>query len=80
MVYYALTSILTGLTGIHAEELLVNVHNEEVGDDFNVLDYYSLLYLDLLYISKMCYYAISDWFTEIFHRLFGSSIDKKKKE
>jgi hypothetical protein len=78
--YFVLTTLLTSLSGIHAEELLVDVYREEVGDEFNVLDYYSLLYLDVPYIAKMCYYAITDIISEYRDKLLGKKKDKKKNE
>jgi len=75
---FALTTLQTGILGLHSEELLVDVHNEDVGDDFNVLDYYTLLYLDLPYIAKMVYYAISDIITDLKAKVFGVSKEKKE--
>jgi hypothetical protein len=72
---FALTTLQTSLLGLHSEELLIDVHTEEVGDDFNVLDYYTLLYLDLPYICKMCFYAILD---QIGNLVFGPIKEKKE--
>jgi hypothetical protein len=76
--FFALTTLQTGLLGLHSEEFLVDVNREEVGDDFNILDYYTLTYLDYLYISKMCYYAIVDILTDIKSKIIGAP--KVKKE
>lgn len=47
-------------------------------DEFHVLDYYSLTYLDLPYIAKMCYYAFADILIDLKQRVFRQGKEKKE--
>ena len=76
---FALTSAQTAITGLHSEELMADVYREEVRvDEFHVLDYYSLIYLDLPYIAKMCYYAFADIIIDLKQRVFKQGKEKKE--
>jgi hypothetical protein len=59
LVMYGLTSIQTAVTGIVAEELLLDVHRDNV-IEFGVFDYYTLIFLDVPYGLRMTYYAVLD--------------------
>ena len=76
---YALSSLQTAVTGMVAEELLLDVDREEV-NEFGVLDYYTLIFLDLPYGARMCYYAIKDRISEFKNRLFAPKIRRQEKD
>ena len=81
LVMYGLSSLQTTITGMVAEELLLDVHRENVSE-FGILDYYTLIFLDVPYGIRMCYYAIKERIMDFKERLFGSKIqgEKDKKE
>ncbi len=68
---FLVTSIQAWLTALHSEELLIEVYREEIKDDFHAIDYYTLIYLDLPYICKMLYYALSDLVGDLTSYLLG---------
>jgi len=80
---YLLTSLQTTVTAMTAEELLLDVHKEEV-TEFGTLDYYTMAFLDVPYSIRMCYYGIKDRITELKDRMFVAKRvggdDKKKAE
>lgn len=60
-----------------AEELLGDCYHEKI-TEFRVLDYFSLLYLDLPYIARKVYEGIQDNIALYKERRAAASKDKKE--
>jgi hypothetical protein len=75
---YLLTSLQTTVTAMTCEELLLDVHREEVSE-FGVLDYYAMGFLDVPYSIKMCYYGVKDRVAEVKERMFVPKGARKDK-
>ena len=69
MVMYLLTSLQTTVTAMTCEELLLDVHREEI-NEFGILDFYTMGFLDVPYSIRMCFYAIKDRIAEVKERMF----------
>ncbi len=80
---YFVTTLQTTVTAMTAEELLLDVHREEI-TEFGILDYYTMTYLDVPYSIRMCYYGVKDRIAEVKQRVFEPKIrsgdDKQKDE
>lgn len=69
------TTIACYFTGLNAEELILDCHHENIVE-FWTLDYYTLLYLDIPYIAKKCWYGVQDIMADTKERVFGSGKSK----
>lgn len=75
---YFLTTLQTTITAMTGEELLLDVHREEISE-FGILDYYTMVYLDVPYSIRMCFHAVKDRVAEVKERMFVPK-NKQKNE
>ena len=79
VVMYLVTSLQTTVTAMTCEELLLDVHREEI-NEFGTLDYYAMGFLDVPYSIKMCYHGIKDRVAEVKERMFVPKIRANQKD